>query len=149
APGHAKGWTLVVPRGEKAMSKASLFGLKPSTTVLATLLMTASGYAARGDEPRLSISGYDTVAYFTDGKAVPGKAEFEYLWHKLRWRFASGEHRDLFVKDPNRYAPQYDGYCAMGTSNDEAAHKDTVDPEAWAIVNKYWLQVWREKADEY
>ena len=113
--------------------------------------------AARSDEPKLSISGYDTVAYFTDGKPVQGKSEFEYLWHKLRWRFASGEHRDLFVKNPNRYAPQYDGYCAMGTSTEAEAHKDTVDPEAWAIVdgklylvhNLYWLQVWREKAEEY
>ena len=113
--------------------------------------------AARSEEPKLSISGYDTVAYFTDGKPVQGKSEFEYLWHKLRWRFASGEHRDLFVKDPNRYAPQYDGYCAMGTSTEAEAHKDTVDPEAWAIVdgklylthNQYWLQVWREKAEEY
>ncbi len=121
---------------------------------LSVTLLTSS---ARGDEPRLSISGYDTVAYFTDGKPVQGKSEFEYLWHKLRWRFASGEHRDLFIKDPNRYAPQYDGYCAMGTSNEAEAHKDTVDPEAWAIVdgklylthNQYWLQVWREKAAEY
>ena len=78
-------------------------------------------------------------------------------WHKLRWRFASGEHRDLFTKDPQRYAPQYDGYCAMGASNDAAAHKDTVDPEAWAIVdgklylvhNRYWLEQWREQAKEY
>ena len=79
------------------------------------------------------------------------------MWHKLRWRFASDAHRELFAKDPDRYAPQYDGYCAMGTSVDAAAHKDTVDPEAWAIVdgklylthNQYWLQVWREKAEEY
>ena len=70
------------------MSRTSAFGLKSSTTVLATLLMTLSGYTARGDEPKLSISGYDSVAYFTDGKPVQGKSEFEYLWHKLRWRFA-------------------------------------------------------------
>ena len=119
--------------------------------------MTALGHPARSDEPRLSISGYDPVAYFTDGKPVQGKAEFEYLWHKLRWHFANGEHRDLFVKEPSRYAPQYDGYCAMGVSDDDAAHKDTVDPEAWAIVdgrlyfthNQYWLEVWREHSDEY
>jgi len=100
---------------------------------------------AQSEEPKLSISGYDPVAYFTDGKPVQGKTDFEYLWHKLRWRFA------------DQYAPQYDGYCAMGASADEAAHKDTVDPEAWAIVdgrlylshNQYWLQVWREKAEEY
>ena len=75
----------------------------------------------------------------------------------MRWRFASGEHRDLFIKDPKQYAPQYDGYCAMGASDEAAAHKDTVDPEAWAIVdgklylvhNRYWLEKWREKAEEY
>jgi enamine deaminase RidA (YjgF/YER057c/UK114 family) len=112
---------------------------------------------ARGDEPNLSISGYDPVAYFTDGKPVPGKTEFEHLWHRLRWRFANAEHRDLFVSSPDRYAPQYDGYCAMGVSNDDAAHKDTVDPEAWAIVdgklylthNQYWLGIWREHSGEY
>ncbi len=121
--------------------------------VLATLLSSA----ARGEEARLSISGYDPVAYFTDGKPVQGKSEFEYLWHRLRWRFASIGHRELFIKDPVRYTPQYDGYCAMGTSGDAVAHKDTVDPTAWAIVdgklylthNQYWLQVWREKAAEH
>jgi enamine deaminase RidA (YjgF/YER057c/UK114 family) len=130
---------------------------KLSAVLAGLLLCVALSPAARGEEPKLSISGYDTVAYFTDGKPVQGKTEFEYVWHRLRWRFASGEHRDLFVKDPDRYSPQYDGYCAMGTSNDAAAHKDTVDPEAWAIVdgklylthNQYWLQVWREKAEEY
>jgi enamine deaminase RidA (YjgF/YER057c/UK114 family) len=119
--------------------------------------MVLFGFAARADEPRLSISGYDPVAYFTDGRPVQGKTEFEYVWHKLRWHFASGEHRDLFIKDPQHYAPQYDGYCAMGVSSEAAAHKDTVDPEAWAIVdgklylvhNNYWLEKWREKAAEY
>jgi hypothetical protein len=82
---------------------------------------------ARSEEPKLSISGYDPVAYFTDGKPVQGKTEFEYLWHKLRWRFADSAHRELFVKEPDRYAPQYDGYCAMGVAWADP-HKDTVDP---------------------
>jgi enamine deaminase RidA (YjgF/YER057c/UK114 family) len=131
--------------------------LKRCAPLIGLLFATVLVPNAWGDEPKLSISGYDPVAYFTDGKPVQGKSEFEYLWHKLRWRFANDAHRDLFVKDPDRYSPQYDGYCAMGTSNDAAAHKDTVDPEAWAIVdgklylthNQYWLQVWREKAEEY
>ena len=54
-------------------------GLKRSAMVLGVLIVALHGYAARGDEPRLSISGYDPVAYFTDGKPVQGKAEFEYL----------------------------------------------------------------------
>src|SRR6516225_10362832 len=131
--------------------------LKLSAVLAGLLLGVGPSPAARGEEPKLSISGYDPVAYFTDGKPVQGRAEIEYLWHKLRWRFASPAHRDLFAKDSDRYAPQYDGYCAMGVSNDDAAHKDTVDPEAWAIVdgklylvhNQYWLGVWREHSDEY
>ena len=122
-------------------------------------LMCAAAFAssARSEEPKLSISGYDPVAYFTDGKPVPGKAEFEQLWHRLRWRFASEAHSEMFAKDPDHYAPQYDGYCAMGASGEDVAHKDTVDPAAWAIVdgklylvhNEYWLQVWQEKAADH
>jgi enamine deaminase RidA (YjgF/YER057c/UK114 family) len=139
------------------MWMASLCGLKRSTGLLSLLAVTLLVGTAWGDEPRLSIGGYDPVAYFTDAKPVQGKPEFEYLWHRLRWRFASGEHRELFTRSPKQYAPQYDGYCAMGTSNDEEAHKDSVDPEAWAIVdgklylmhNSYWTEVWREKAKEH
>ena len=85
------------------MSRKPLFGLKKSATLLGSLLVTLFGFSAWGDEPKLSISGYDSVAYFTDGKPVQGKAEIEYLWHKLRWRFASDAHRELFVKDPEHY----------------------------------------------
>jgi enamine deaminase RidA (YjgF/YER057c/UK114 family) len=109
--------------------------LKALAAIVGLLFATALVPPARSEEPKLSISGYDPVSYFTDGKPVQGKSEFEYLWHKLRWHFANGEHRDLFAKNPDRYAPQYDGYCAMGVSAGEAGHKDTVDPEAWAIVD--------------
>ena len=139
------------------MPRAYLLTLNRCATLLALLFAALFAFTAQADEPRLSISGYDPVAYFTDGKPVQGNAEFEYVWRKLRWRFATGEHRDLFIKDPQRYAPQYDGYCAMGASVEAAAHKDTVDPAAWAIVdgklylvhNNYWLEKWREKAREY
>jgi enamine deaminase RidA (YjgF/YER057c/UK114 family) len=125
--------------------------------LLALLFATFLARTASGDEQRLSISGYDPVAYFTDGIPVQGKSEFEHSWHRLRWRFVSSEHRDLFTRDPKHYAPQYDGYCAMGVSENEAAHKDTVDPEAWAIVdgklylahNRYFMQVWRESAKQH
>ena len=139
------------------MWKAFLHALSRGASFFALAFLASSASVARADEPRLSISGYDPVAYFTDGKPVLGKAEFESVWRKLRWRFASGEHRDLFIKDPQRYAPQYDGYCALGAADQAAAHKDTVDPEAWAIVDgklylvhsNYWLEQWRQKAKEY
>src|SRR5215469_10904674 len=124
--------------------------LKPSAGLTGLFFATVLTPHARSEEPKLSISGYDPVAYFTDGKPVQGKSEFEYLWHKLRWRFANAEHRDLFAKDPDRYTPQYDGYCAMGVSAGGEGHKDTVDPEAWAIVDgKLYLTHMSQAMDDW
>ena len=102
-------------------------------------------------KPRLAIGGYDTVAYFTDGKPVPGKPEFTFQWHDENWQFASAAHRDLFIAHPEQYAPQYDGYCAMGVAH-EAGTKLTGDPTAWTIVNgklyvnssTHWRDEWRK-----
>jgi hypothetical protein len=103
--------------------------------------------------PRLAIGGYDTVAYHTMGKAIPGNLEYQTVWHDARWQFSSRENLALFIKDPERYAAQYDGFCAMGVA-DGSGHKDTVDPEAFTIVNgklylnhtKYWVTEWRKDA---
>lgn len=80
----------------------------------------------------LAIQGYDPVAYFTDEKPVEGAKEFEQVWNGATWRFASAEHRDLFAKDPAKYAPQFGGYCAWAVSRGYTAG---VDPTAWKIVN--------------
>ena len=63
-----------------------------------------------------AISEYDTVAYHTEGRAVKGKAEFSYEWNDANWYFASAENRDLFAADPERYAPQFGGYCTGSLS---------------------------------
>ena len=62
------------------------------------------------DERGVAIKGYDPVAYFTEEKPVRGREEFSFEWKGARWLFASKEHRDLFEKDPEKYAPQYGGY---------------------------------------
>jgi enamine deaminase RidA (YjgF/YER057c/UK114 family) len=126
---------VLVHLGEKAMREACFARYGWSAGLFCLLLALLGSSTTRGaDATRLAIGGYDPVAYFTDQKPVPGKAEFEYVWHEARWRFASAAHRDLFAKDPERYAPQYDGYCALGVAFKEP-HKDTVDPTAWAIVD--------------
>jgi YHS domain-containing protein len=80
----------------------------------------------------LALRGYDPVAYFTEGKAVRGRQEFEYEWGGARHQFSSAENRDRFVSNPERYAAQYGGYCAWGIS--QAKFFDG-DPEVWKIVN--------------
>jgi hypothetical protein len=64
--------------------------------------------------PRLAIGGYDTVAYFTVGKAVPGSLDYQTVWHDARWQFANKEDLDLFLANPEKYAAQYDGHCPWG-----------------------------------
>ena len=109
------------------------------------IFILLSGNFGSAAEVRLAISGYDPVAYFTDGKPVPGRSDIDYVWHDVRWRFASTEHRDIFARDPERHAPQYDGYCAMGASWEKDMHKDIADPLAWAIVDgKLYLTHSRE-----
>ena len=84
------------------------------------------------DADNVAIQGYDTVAYFVDGKATKGKSEFEHSWHDARWQFASTTNRDLFAANPDRYAPQYGGYCSLGLAAGEYANGN---PEAWSIVD--------------
>ena len=106
------------------------------------------------DADNVAIHGYDTVAYFTDGKAMKGKSEFDHVWRDTRWHFASTGNRDLFTANPDRYAPQYGGYCALGLASGEFAD---VDPEAWTIVDgKLYLNntkdfrvVWRKAPEAH
>lgn len=77
-----------------------------------------------------AIRGYDPVAYFTEGKPVPGDAEFRHDWNGATWLFASRENRDRFAAEPARYAPQFGGFCAFGLSR---GYKVGTDPAAFTI----------------
>lgn len=79
-----------------------------------------------------AISGYDTVAYFTEGKPVKGSSKFSTEWRGAKWQFASAENLALFKADPEKYAPQYGGYCAWAVSQGTEAPGD---PDNWAIDN--------------
>ena len=79
-----------------------------------------------------AIEGYDPVAYFTQGRPVEGESEFSHDWMDATWYFASAENRDLFAADPDKYAPQYGGYCAGAVAHGYTA---TIDPDAWKIVD--------------
>lgn len=91
--------------------------------------LMAQGSASKG---RLTLKGYDPVAYFTDSKATPGTTEFEYVWDGLLFRFASAAHRDLFKADPEKFAPQFAGSCAMSLTR---GLKIEADPNNWTISN--------------
>ncbi len=81
----------------------------------------------------LAIRGFDVVAYFQRGAAIPGRPEFAVLWKGAEWRFASEEHREAFEANPRAYAPRFGGYCAYAMSRGYLAGGD---PTAWAIVGE-------------
>ena len=100
-------------------------------------------YAKKG----VAIDGYDAVAYFTDHAAVAGKEAFRHTWHGATWYFQSQASLDTFRKDPERYAPQYGGYCAFGASRN---YKAPTDPTAFTIVgNKLYLNYNHEVKDTW
>lgn len=78
----------------------------------------------------LAIGGYDPVAYFTRGRATQGSAEITAEVDGATYRFASREHRTLFLADPERYLPAYGGWCAWAVGQGYLAD---IDPEAWVI----------------
>ena len=80
----------------------------------------------------LVLRGYDSVAYFLDGRPIEGEPAINYRWHGATWRFASTEHRNAFAADPTRYAPQFGGYCAYAVSRGTTADGD---PQQWAVAD--------------
>ncbi len=81
---------------------------------------------------RGALDGTDVVAYFTESKAVAGKPEFSMDWNGARWHFSSAENLALFRASPERYAPQFGGYCAFAVGSGYTAKTDA---QAWHIEN--------------
>jgi YHS domain-containing protein len=85
-----------------------------------------------GTFSNLALSGYDPVAYFTQGKPVRGLKQFTTSYNGADWQFASAADLAAFKSNPARYAPQYGGYCAWAVSQNYTA---SGDPKVWKIVN--------------
>ena len=102
----------------------------PVAGVVATMgtASTPSIYAENG----IAVDGTDVVAYFTEGQPVAADAAITHDWMGATWRFSSEANRDAFAAAPEKYAPQYGGYCAYAVSEGYTA--STV-PEAWRIVD--------------
>ena len=77
-----------------------------------------------------AIDGYDAVAYFTESKALAGKPELSTQWNGAQWRFASAANLAEFKAQPEKYAPQFGGYCAFAVGSGYTAKSD---PHAWHV----------------
>jgi YHS domain-containing protein len=109
-------------------------------TLLASILFIA--FSAQAADPEIyshkklgAIKGVDVVSYFSlepGAKPVQGKEEFIHEYMGATWRFSSAENRDLFAQNPEKYAPQYGGYCAFAVSH---GFTKRVNPKFWHVVD--------------
>lgn len=109
------------------------------------IFLALTGFAHAGeqyvDETGFAISGYDAVAYFnlpqkdvgmSQPQAVPGRSDITAQYNGATWAFSSEENRDMFMADPAKYAPKYDGHCAFGVAK---GGKVPANPNLWRIVD--------------
>lgn len=106
------------------------------TGLLAALLLTVS-FGAWAKDPiytsffsSVALSGYDTVAYFTENKPVEGKEKHSTKYKGVQWHFKSADNLALFLANPTQYEPQYGGYCAWAAAQNSASKGD---PLAWTV----------------
>ena len=102
------------------------------------MVLVISTCAVNAQQPAIfmqdgkAIRGYDPVAFFTVGKPVRGKERFSYHWKDATWLFSSKANLDSFSNNPEKYAPQYGGYCAYGCSQ---GHNSPTDVNTFTIVD--------------
>lgn len=94
--------------------------------------LSYAGPDTETDKNGVILAGYDTVAYFTEGKPVKGSADITAVYNGAIYRFSSKGNRDKFNADPAHYAPQYGGFCAYGMT---FGKKFEVDGKAFKIVD--------------
>lgn len=122
------------------------------TLAAATSALTFATSAFAGDQyidgTGFAVSGYDVVAYFgleqsavgqSQPAGVPGNAAITADYNGATFAFSTEENRDLFVADPAKYAPQYDGHCAYGVAK---GGKVPANPNLWRIIDgKLYLNI--------
>jgi YHS domain-containing protein len=100
--------TLVLLAGLALSGCAALRAQNPSSA-----LKPVNAVALEGDE-RVMLAGHDVVAYWTLGRHAVGSPQIKSVYEGVTFRFASAEHKALFDKEPQKYVPQFGGYCANG-----------------------------------
>lgn len=102
------------------------------------LVNAQQGYLVNANDKGVVIDGYDPVAFFTEKKPVPGDQKYQTTYDGAIYYFASDKNLKAFIKNPEKYAPQYGGFCGMGMS---MGHLQPIDVNLFEIIDtKLYLQ---------
>src|SRR5690349_9651013 len=78
-----------------------------------------------------ALRGYDPVAYVEANTPTQGLPTHIFVYKGSRFLFASAANQAKFAADPEKYAPQCGGFCALGTAN---GYKVSTQPDAFKVV---------------
>lgn len=92
-----------------------------------------------------AVRGYDVVSFFAENAAIQGKPQIEYVWNGAKWLFSTEENLEKFRAEPERYAPQFGGYCSYAVSHGYTADGD---PATWKVVDGKLYLNYNQKAKE-
>jgi YHS domain-containing protein len=90
-------------------------------------------------ETKGAIAGTDVVAYFDlkpGDDAIKGSDKFTHQWQGATWKFSSEYNKQKFALNPERYAPQYGGYCAFAVGSGKKGFTTSIRPDSWTIIDK-------------
>lgn len=98
------------------------------------IAIAAGGWGAfrKKQQDAKGLNGYDPVAYFTDGRPIRGSSSIASEHDGRQYYFASEQHKRLFDAEPEKYLPQYGGYCAFGVSMGQLFD---IDPETGQVLD--------------
>ena len=102
---------------------------------LLSLLFTAHvfGQVEPVGKDNVAIGGYDLVAYFLPGKATKGNPEYKFTHKGVIYYFATPSNRDAFALNPEKYLPQFDGWCALAVGQQKK--KVNINPETFKVTD--------------
>jgi YHS domain-containing protein len=103
--------------------------------VFSALLILVVGPVFAGEyfeKDGVAIRGYDPIAYVAEMKPVKGSPEFHAEYQGSTFYFSTAANRDMFAANPDKFAPQYGGYCAFGMAK---GYKATTDPAAFTVAD--------------
>ena len=104
---------------------------------IALILFSVSSHASKEEIytsflGKAGAGGYDVVAYFTDSKPVKGSKKIRTEYKNAKWYFSTAENLELFKENPDKYVPQYGGYCAWAVAG---GYLYSGDPLQWSVHN--------------
>jgi len=93
---------------------AALSGCAPLVTQSPGHGLSPVNAISDGEDKHLMLFGYDVVNYFTDRTHRKGDPAIKSVYKDVTFRFATAEHKKMFDAAPEKYIPQFGGYCTNG-----------------------------------